>query len=132
MDGNTTESLDYVNILDLPAEVILKIFSYVNVRLLFKNVILTCKYFHKILAGPGLWETLFALKFKEYSIVQDLPYINSLCDVCFTFEDVECYWRCRKQKNVFKLKTKKLVGHYAAVDAVHVVKQANLCVSGNI
>lgn len=64
MDGNTAESLDYVNILDLPAEVILKIFSYVNIRMLFKNVILTCKYFHKILAAPGLWETLFALKFK--------------------------------------------------------------------
>ena len=116
-------------ILDLPPEVLLNIFSLIDMRTLYNVVILTCKRFHELLTVDGIWKTLFALKWKEHDIVDDLEYIRAWSDVCFSYEDIDQYWKNRENHKI-KLKSTRLLGHYASVDAVHISNCGNICVSG--
>ena len=61
-------STEIENIEDLPPELLLNIFRFIDVRTLFGNVVLTCKYFHEILTAEGIWQTLFALKWQEHKV----------------------------------------------------------------
>ena len=87
-----------INFLDLPPEIILAIFQFVDFRTLFGVVVLTCKRFHEILSSEDIWKTLFAMKWKEDCIVSDLDYISDEKDVCFSYEDIDTFWKQRETK----------------------------------
>jgi len=122
--------IESLTLLDLPSEILMEIFSYVNVKNLFHSVILTCKVFHDILTAHGFWETFFASKFKNHNIRADLEYIVDLRDVCCTYEDIDKHWNYREQ-NKLELKKLKLVGHYASIDAAYILPNQNICVTGS-
>ena len=54
------------NLTDLPPEILLKVFSFIDIRSLFNTVIVVCKHFHALLSGDG-WRSLFALKWEVRS-----------------------------------------------------------------
>lgn len=117
-----------LNVLELPPEILLKIFCFIDVRTLYGIVILTCKHFHDVLTGEGIWKTLFAMKWKEHSVVNDLSFINSWSDMYVTFEDIDHFWKRGNYQK--KIKTKKLAGHYGIVDAVYIMPSREVFVSG--
>ncbi|XP_066935181.1 F-box/WD repeat-containing protein 9-like [Clytia hemisphaerica] len=115
------------NIEDLPPELLLNIFRFIDVRTLFGKVVLTCKYFHDILTAEGIWQTLFALKWKEHKVVTDVDYIKSWGKVYMAFEDIEIFWKKNSGKRLVK---KKLVGHSGTVDALHIMPSRKIYISG--
>ena len=117
-----------LNILDLPPEMLLRIFVHIDVRAIFKTVILVCKRFHEILSEKDIWKTLFNLKWQSTKLAKDYEYISSWQDVYFAYDDIKNYW---VQKNKWMLDCKKLDGHAAEVDAVHIMPGLNSAVSGS-
>ena len=114
-------------ILELPPEVLLNIFRFINVRHLFGVVIRTCKSFHQILTSDGIWKTLFALKWEENDIVKDLQFINSWESLYISYEDIENFWTSNSEN---QLKKKALYGHYGVVDSVFIHPTKDVFVSG--
>ncbi|XP_057314427.1 F-box/WD repeat-containing protein 9-like [Hydractinia symbiolongicarpus] len=123
-DPNTLKT----SLLDLPPEILLQIFSLIDIRSVYKNVIITCKHFHELLTADGIWKILFALKWNEHNIADDLDYVWDWREVCFSYEDIDQHWKCANEQT---LKTAKLAGHYAVVDAVHIMKSGTICISGS-
>ena len=112
---------------DLPPEILLNVFRYINVRTLFGKVILTCKYFHQVLTSDGIWKTLFSLKWKKHKTVGDLDYISSWSKVYISFEDIDTFWKPGGTKKLIK---KKLTGHIGTVDALHILPSKRIFASG--
>ena len=117
-----------ITIEDLPPEILLNVFRYINVRTLFENVILTCKYFHQVLTADGIWKTLFALKWEKHKNIGDLDYISSWSKVYIAFEDIDTFWRGETKKLV----KRKWPGHYGTVDALHILPSKRIFASGNV
>ena len=114
---------------ELPPELLLNIFRFIDVRTLFGKVILTCKYFHQILTADGIWQTLFALKWEEHKVITDLEYISSWGKVYMAFEDIELFWKKTSGKRLIK---RKLIGHSGTVDALHIIPSKKIYISGGI
>eukprot|EP00795_Rhopilema_esculentum_P005276 gene5276-426_t len=139
---NTTSSLEEENeadfkhngpveglsILDLPPEMILRIFVHLDIRTIFKTVIVTCKTFYEILSAKDIWQTVFCLKWEHINLLKDLENVNSWRSIYSTYDDVDNFWR---SKGGLKLNCKKLLGHSAPVDAVHVMPGKKFAVSGS-
>lgn len=119
---------DPLMISDLPPEILLNIFRFIDVRTLYGIVILTCKHFHEVLTGDGIWKALFALKWKEHPIANDESFVKSWSNVYITFEDIDRYWKTESNENM--IRKKKLTGHYGIVDAVHIMPSREIFVSG--
>ena len=117
-----------LNILELPPEMILRIFIHVDIRTIFKTVILTCKAFHQILTATDIWKTIFALKWEQTKIHKDYEYIKTWRDVYFAYDDINNFWT---RKDKWALQCKKVQGHSATVDAVHIMPGLNFAVSGS-
>jgi len=111
----------------LPPELLLNIFRYINVRHLFGKVILTCKYFHEILTADGIWQTLFALKWKQRKCIDDVDYVSSWGEFYMSFEDIDMFWMSGREKLV----KHKLSGHIGTVDALHIMPSKQVFISGN-
>ena len=127
-DFKHSDHVEGLNILDLPPEMILRIFVHLDIRTIFKTVIVTCKTFYEILSAKDIWQTVFRLKWEHISLLKDLEYVNSWRSIYFTYDDVDNFWRT---KGGLKLNCKKLLGHSAPVDAVHVMPGKKFAVSGS-
>ncbi|XP_065668646.1 F-box/WD repeat-containing protein 9 isoform X3 [Hydra vulgaris] len=121
-------STDSIFILDFPLEVLLKILSFVDAKCLYEVVILTCKFFKKLINCVDVQKTIFSIKYDE-NVISDALYVNSWRTLCFTYEKVNNWKKINKDES--KLKKLKLSGHYAPVDAVHIMPCGTICVSGS-
>lgn len=117
-----------LELLDLPPEIILRIFIHMDIRTTFKTVILTCKTFHEILTTEGIWKSIFALKWENIKLTKDFDYVDDWKDVYLTYDDVDSYW---KRKDKWRLECKKMDGHFSSVDAMHVMPGGQFAVSGS-
>ena len=118
-----------IHLLTLPPEILLRIFVNLDIRTLFKTVSLVCKAFHKILAkDEGEWKSIFSLKWENSKIRKDLNYIGDWRNLYLAYDDVHTFW---SRKDKWQLTMKALNGHFAAVDAVHIMPEGSLCVSGS-
>eukprot|EP00794_Sanderia_malayensis_P012734 gene12734-14039_t len=122
------ENNAHLNILDLPPEMILRIFIHVDIRTIFKQVILACKAFRRILTTEGVWKSIFSLKWERMRIAKDYAYVNDWKDVYFTYDDIHSVW---KRKDKFSLKCKRMTHHMGALDAVHVMPCGDFAVAGS-
>ncbi len=122
VDNNT------LNILDLPPEIILRIFVHVDIRTVFKNLIVTCKTFHQILTTEGIWKSIFSIKWENTKITKDYDYVGDWKEVYLAYSDIHSYW---KRKDKFRLECKRMIGHYGSIDAVHVMPGGRYAVSGS-
>ena len=127
MEGHDPQP-DGLNILDLPPEMLLRIFVHIDIRTIFKTVILTCKSFYEILSEEDIWKTLFCLKWQNTKLVKDHEYTTHWKDVYFTYDDINTFW---KQNDTWKLECKQLHEHSAPVDAVHIMPGSKFAVSGS-
>lgn len=127
MEGHNSQP-NGLNILDLPPEMLLRIFVHIDMRTIFKTVILTCKSFYEILSEQDIWKTLFCLKWQNTKLAKDHEYITNWKDVYFTYDDISTFW---KRNDAWKLECKQLHEHSAPIDAVHIMPGSKFAVSGS-
>ena len=117
-----------LNILDLPPEILLRIFVHIDIRTIFRTVIVTCKRFYEILSEQDIWKTIFGLKWQNIKLARNNEYINSWKDVYFAYDDINSFWM---QNEKWQLEFSQLYGHSAPIDAVHIMPGSNLALSGS-
>lgn len=127
---HSEEELSFLglNILDLPPEILLRIFIHIDIRTIFKTVILTCKRFHEILSEEDIWKTFFYLKWQNTKLARDHEYVNNWKDVYFSFDDINNFWM---QPVKWSLDHKQVYGHSAPIDAVHIMPGSKFALSGS-
>lgn len=121
---------DLAHLIKMPPEILLEIFRFLDFCTIFSKVIFTCKYFYKVLSSDDIWKTLFAMKWVEDDLINDLNYITNRKDVCLCYEDIDKYWKSRK-KNKIKLLHCKMGSHFAPVDDVHIMPDGRFCITGS-
>jgi len=112
----------------LPPELILVIFSYLDARFTLQVLTGVCRLFHDLLLPESSWKTRFGKRWPKRDNKEDYNHISSWKRLCVQHEDLDKFWHNPVSSlDFYSLKDQ----HFAAVDAVHVMKTAGLCISGS-
>ncbi|XP_074611299.1 F-box/WD repeat-containing protein 9-like [Acropora palmata] len=112
----------------LPPELILVIFSYLDARFTLRVMTCVCKLFYNLLVPESTWKTRFGKQWPQKDNREDYDYISSWKRLCVQHEDLDNFWQHPNSTlDFYQLKDQ----HFAAVDTVHVMESAGMCISGS-
>ncbi|KAJ7386399.1 F-box/WD repeat-containing protein 9 [Desmophyllum pertusum] len=112
----------------LPPELILVIFSYLEAQFTLRVLTCVCRLFHNLLSPESSWKTRFGKRWPQRDKREDFDYVSSWKSICVQHEDMDKFWRDPDSSlDFYELKDQ----HFATVDAVHVMKSGDLCISGS-
>ncbi|XP_065834580.1 F-box/WD repeat-containing protein 9-like [Oscarella lobularis] len=114
-----------LSLLDLPPELLLRIFAFVSARDVIRSASCTCKLVRSLLVDANQWKIRYASYAKTRRVRDDLD-INWR-RACVERED-SLPWFASDERH--EAKTFKLKGHYGSVDCVHLLPNLGLCLSG--
>ncbi|KAK3755305.1 hypothetical protein QZH41_014611 [Actinostola sp. cb2023] len=114
-------------LMELPPELILLIFSYINARLTLTVLCQVCKFFNQLLSSEATWKTRFGKRWPKRDKKEDYNYVISWKRVCVDHEDMDRFWQ-NPESNFDFFQLKK---HFAPVDAAIVMAGGRLCASGS-
>ncbi|XP_046999683.1 F-box/WD repeat-containing protein 9-like isoform X1 [Schistocerca americana] len=118
-----------LQILHLPTEILLKIFSFLDAKFLVSSVSLVCRQFHAILVDPNMWKYRVKKRMKySYPAIGNEDAIDWQ-RACVSLESERFYWTHRHE-TMLQLEPADYV-HIAAVDSVALIHGGQLCVSGS-
>lgn len=123
----TDEQSTNVTLQQIPVELLLKIFSYLEAKFLYCTIALVSRYFNLLINDDNTWKIRIAQKFpgKKYPPLLVSDDFNWRI-ACAKREDQRRLWTTGRM-NHFSLSG----GHYSSVDAVHLMNKGEICVSGS-
>eukprot|EP00118_Oscarella_pearsei_P004237 m.17759 g.17759 ORF g.17759 m.17759 type:complete len:412 (+) comp27550_c0_seq1:49-1284(+) len=123
-DCNDSKATLGRKLLDLPPELLLKIFGFVPTKDAIQRVCRVCKLFHSLFFAEKRWE----LRYRSYNRSK------------ISEEEAEVDWKkaCLHREEAFPWFRKidhdinifKLGGHFASLDCVHLLPDVKRCISG--
>ncbi|XP_020906927.1 F-box/WD repeat-containing protein 9 [Exaiptasia diaphana] len=128
----TMDNLDSTNassftLMELPPELILFTFSFIEARFAMTVLCQVCKFFNQLLSSEASWKTRFGKRWPKRDRKEDYDYVISWKRICVDHEDMDRFWQDPEQNfDFFQLKK-----HFAPVDAAIVMAGGKLCVSGS-
>ncbi|XP_063238516.1 F-box/WD repeat-containing protein 9-like [Bacillus rossius redtenbacheri] len=113
---------------NIPVEILLHICSFLDARTIICTLSLVCKRFHEIVSDENIWRSRIAKKCRGsvYPAIPENADVN-FRNACIELEEEFDLW------SHYETKTRSISladVHYAAVDAVLLLKEGSLCVSG--
>ncbi|PSN30204.1 hypothetical protein C0J52_21036 [Blattella germanica] len=129
-EGETsTNSNSKWSLENIPVELFLHICSYLDARFITHSLSLVCKRLHEILSDESIWKSRITLRWG--SMYPPLPVESDEFNwrqACVCIEDQYEMWH-RKEMTMRPILRKDI--HYASVDAIHLMKNGMLCISGS-
>lgn len=123
-----THQNNHLSLATLPPELILVIFSYLDARFTLRVLACVCRLFHNLLSPESSWKTRFGKQWPNRDRRGDYDYISSWKQICVQHEDMDEFWSDPDSTlDFYELKDQ----HFATVDAVHIMKGGDLCISGS-
>ncbi|XP_072043774.1 F-box/WD repeat-containing protein 9-like [Amphiura filiformis] len=116
-----------LTLLTLPPEIIWYILAFIDARFVIQQVSLVCKEFCKLVNDDVTWKVRISKRFpKKYPIIPDDEFSWKLA--CIQREEQHTMWANHQTTmESFCLS----MGHIAAIDSVHLLKEGSLCISGS-
>ncbi|XP_795417.3 F-box/WD repeat-containing protein 9 [Strongylocentrotus purpuratus] len=132
LDGRTSAGSgqgDSWTLLSLPGELLLKVFDFLDARLVIREVGPVCKMFHEIVSDNLEWKVRFKKRWRGvYPVVpvEDDDFNWKLA--CIEREETHQRWaRQETSMDHFSL----TMAHIAAIDCVHLMNNGELCATGS-
>nr|XP_054765105.1 uncharacterized protein LOC129271872 [Lytechinus pictus] len=124
-----SEQREHWTLLSLPRELLLKIFDFLDARLVIREVGVVCKMLHEIVSDNLEWKVRFKKRWRGiYPVVpvEDDDFNWKLA--CIDREETHHRW-AKQETNMehFSLN----MAHIAAIDCVHLMNNGELCATGS-
>ncbi|XP_070563061.1 F-box/WD repeat-containing protein 9-like [Ptychodera flava] len=126
-DGRS--NMEHLHILALPPEILHKISAYLDARFVLSTLSLVCKHFQELFAQDSTWKIRIGKRWpKQYPIIPVKDEKFNWAKACIDREEAYNQWSdYQNRMEHFSL----TLGHFAAIDAVHLMQGGDICFSGS-